>query len=77
MLGMRPVEVAFLVIPILALYLFVIGRLVGKTGHSGWLGLLFLVPLVNVAFVLYLAFAEWPIQKELNRLREQAGSGRG
>jgi hypothetical protein len=77
MLGLRLPELVVFVIPLLVLYLFVILRLVGKTGHSAWLGLLFLVPLVNVGFILYLAFTVWPIQKELNRLREQTGNGRG
>jgi hypothetical protein len=75
--GLRLPELVLLVIPLLALYLFVLARLVGKTGHSSWLGLLFLIPLVNVGFILYLAFTEWPIQKELDRLREQLGNGRG
>jgi hypothetical protein len=77
MLGLRLSELVLFVIPLLVLYLFVILRLVGKTGHSSWLGLLFLIPLVNVGFILYLAFTEWPIQKELNRFREQPGNGQG
>jgi hypothetical protein len=32
-----------------------------KAGYSKWLGLLMLVPLVNVVFFLYFAFARWPI----------------
>lgn len=34
-----------------------------KAGYSKWLGLLMLVPLVNVIFFLYFAFARWPILK--------------
>ncbi len=34
-----------------------------KAGYSKWLGLLMLVPLVNVIFFLYFAFAKWPILK--------------
>lgn len=68
MLGIRPQELLF-IIPIIVVYVLVVGRLVGKTGYSAWLGLLFLIPLVNIGFILYLAFTEWPIQRELNRLR--------
>jgi len=32
-------------------------------GYSPWLGLLILVPLVNLFFIYYLAFSEWPAQK--------------
>jgi len=34
-----------------------------KAGYSKWLGLLMLVPLVNVIFFLYFAFSRWPILK--------------
>ena len=34
-----------------------------KAGHSGWLSLLILVPFANVAFLYFLAFAEWPSLK--------------
>jgi len=34
-----------------------------KAGYSKWLGLLMLVPLVNIIFFLYFAFARWPILK--------------
>jgi hypothetical protein len=69
MIGMRPIEVILLVCVFLALYVFVLWRLVSKTGHPGGLSLLLLVPLVNLAFVIYLAFSEWPIQRELRRLK--------
>lgn len=42
---------------------------VRKAGYSGWQGLLFLVPIVNIAFFVWFALAEWPIQKEVYLLR--------
>ena len=45
-----------------------------KAGYSGWMSLLQLIPLVNLIVLFYLAFAEWPIQRELRALRER-GSG--
>ncbi len=34
-----------------------------RVGHSPWLSLLMLVPLVNLIFIYYLAFSQWPSQK--------------
>jgi hypothetical protein len=44
-------------------------RIFSKAGYSGALGLLMLVPIANLVMILILAFAEWPIQTELNQLR--------
>jgi hypothetical protein len=44
-------------------------RILSKTGHSGWLGLLMLVPIANVILILVLAFGEWPIHRELRDLK--------
>lgn len=35
-------------------------RLCTRIGFSPWLSLLIIVPLVNIAFIYFLAFAEWP-----------------
>ena len=40
-----------------------------RTGQSGWLGALMLIPMVNLAVFLYLAFGEWPIERELRERR--------
>jgi hypothetical protein len=56
-------------LPLAALYVFVLWRLVAKTGNHGALALLFLVPLANIGLALYLAFTEWPIEQEVKRLR--------
>ena len=31
-----------------------------KAGHSKWLSLLMIIPLVNIIAIYYLAFSEWP-----------------
>ncbi|WP_372748643.1 hypothetical protein [Litorivivens sp.] len=31
-----------------------------KAGYSGWLSLLLLIPLVNIGFLFFLAFSDWP-----------------
>lgn len=40
-----------------------------KAGYQGALGLLMAVPLVNVGMLLFLAFSEWPIARELREQR--------
>ena len=49
-------------------------RLYEKAGFSGALGLLMLVPVVNLGVALYLAFAEWPVLAELARVKLLAAS---
>src|SRR6266566_10056163 len=50
-------------------------RIFSKAGYSGALGILMLIPIVNIVVLCILAFGEWPIYKELNYLRQQAGRG--
>ena len=38
-------------------------RICSRVGHSPWLSLLILVPLINLIFIYWLAFAEWPADK--------------
>ena len=42
----------------------VFGAIARKAGFSRWLGLLVLVPLVNVVVIWAFAFAKWPAAKE-------------
>lgn len=35
-------------------------RISTKAGFSGWLSLLMVIPLVNLVYVYFLAFARWP-----------------
>lgn len=44
-------------------------RIFSKAGYSGALSLLMFIPIANLIMLLILAFAEWPIQAELNQLR--------
>jgi hypothetical protein len=40
--------------------------IVSKAGYPKWISLLMLVPLVNVIFLYFLAFAKWPSQESSN-----------
>ena len=35
-----------------------------KAGHSKWLSLLMVVPLVNIIMLYFLAFSTWPNQRD-------------
>ncbi len=56
---------------ILILTAIVWWRITAKTGNSGCLGLLIFVPVANLVLLLILAFSAWPIERELEQLREQ------
>jgi hypothetical protein len=46
-------------------------KLFSKAGLPGVIGLLMLVPVVNLGVALYLAFVEWPVLAELKRVKLQ------
>ena len=52
-------------------------KIFSKTGFHWALGLLMFVPIANIVVPFFLAFAEWPIQKELRELRQQQGNSPG
>jgi len=49
-------------------------KIFSKAGFSGWLSLTQLVPALNIVVLFYLAFAEWPIQRRLNRMKIDSAS---
>ena len=46
-------------------------KIFSKAGYCWALGLLMLVPIANIIMPFVLAFANWPIQKELRLLKQQ------
>jgi hypothetical protein len=52
-----------------ALVVFLFWRILRKAGYEGALSLLMLVPFVNIGLLVYLAFEEWPVLKELHKWR--------
>jgi hypothetical protein len=67
-------EIIILVVVCL-LVIWPLWRICSKAGYSGWLSISLLVPFLNYAVVLYLAFAEWPIERELKQFK--ASNSRG
>lgn len=68
MRGIGPVE---LVLVFLGMVVVVLPfwKIFSKAGYPGPLGLLILVPVVNALVPFFLAFAEWPVERELRRLQ--------
>lgn len=52
-------------------------RIFAKAGYSGARSLLLFIPIVNLIIVIMFAFSEWPIQRELNQLRQMSGGRPG
>ena len=44
-------------------------RICQRTGYPGWMGILILVPMVNLVLLYIIAFADWPT----NQTGEQNG----
>jgi len=55
----------------LAIMTLIFCKIFSKAGYSWALGLLILVPIANIIMAFYLAFADWPVQKEVRQLRQQ------
>ncbi len=55
----------------LAVKALIFCKIFSKAGYSWALGFLILVPIANIIMAFYLAFADWPVQKELRQLKQQ------
>ncbi len=66
----------FLTVALTALAVLVYCRIFAKAGFHWAFGLLVLVPVFSFFVPIYLAFADWPVQQECRRLRQNTGEGR-
>jgi hypothetical protein len=53
------------------------GLIFKKAGYSFWLGLLMIIPLVNLVWIIVFACSKWPVLQEVEMLRGRAGYGTG
>lgn len=53
----------------IGIFIVVYWKIFSKAGFSGWLSLLMFLPILNIGMLFYLAFAEWPVRRELNQMR--------
>ena len=59
------------VLIIVAVKVLIFCKIFSKTGFSWALELLVLVPIANIVILFVLAFADWPIQRELRSYKQQ------
>jgi len=57
----------------LAIKALIFCKIFSKAGYSWALGLLVLVPIANIIMAFYIAFADWPVLKDLRQFRQQGG----
>jgi hypothetical protein len=71
---MMGIKVPTLVIIGLMVFFFIVPfwKILAKAGFSRWLSVLMIVPLVNVVVLFYVAFARWPVRRELEALRKKS-----
>lgn len=62
---------------VFAFAILIYWKIFAKAGYSGARSLLLLIPIVNIVILCMFAFGEWPIQQELNRLRQQGAPAPG
>jgi hypothetical protein len=48
-------------------------KIFSKAGYPGVMAFTMFVPIVNLIVLFYLAFAEWPVLRELDGLRKRNG----
>jgi len=60
-----------LMLIITAVQILIFCKIFSKTGFSWALGLLMFIPIANIIMLFVLAFAEWPIERELRSFRQQ------
>jgi hypothetical protein len=62
---------AILIVTIITLVAYC--KITAKAGYHWALGILMIVPFGNIILPLYLAFADWPVHKELRQLKQRSG----
>ena len=72
------VVIGLIVLSVFVLQIVMLWRIIGKTGYSGALSLLVLIPAVGhmAIFIVFLimAFSKWPIERELESYKSRAYS---
>jgi hypothetical protein len=51
-------------------------RICTKAGYPAWLGAVAIVPVLNVILAFFLAFAKWPIEKQLESFQQGDSASR-
>lgn len=49
-------------------------KIFSKAGYPGIMGVVMLIPLLNVVMLFFLGFSDWPVLRELTTLRQRSES---
>ncbi|MHC4630132.1 MAG: hypothetical protein ACYS9C_02540 [Planctomycetota bacterium] len=61
----------FVALIVAAIKVLIFCKIFSKAGYCWAFGLLILVPVANIIAAFFLAFADWPIRKQLRLLKQQ------
>ncbi len=76
-LGLQELLILVVIFGLFALVTWPFWKIFSRAGFSGWLSLTQLVPILNVVVSFYFAFAKWPIQEELNLMKQMSRENEG
>jgi hypothetical protein len=62
---------SFVLFAVTAIKILIFCKIFSKAGYSWALGLVMLVPIANIIMAFFLAFADWPVCKEVRGLKQQ------
>ena len=65
--------ILFIVLVCLVVKAIIWWKIFAKAGYAGALGLLMLIPIVDIIMAFVLAFGQWPIHRELEHLKQWHG----
>jgi glycerol-3-phosphate acyltransferase PlsY len=63
--------VILMLLIVTAIKILIFCKIFSKAGYCWALGLLMLVPIANIIMLFVLAFADWPVQREMRLLKQQ------
>lgn len=63
--------IALFVLICAAIRVLIFCKISSRAGYSWALGLLMLLPIADIILAFFLAFADWPVQKQLRKLKQQ------
>lgn len=53
-----------LYLALIAFFIYCYCKIAGRAGYSPWMGLLMIVPIVNIVMIYMFAFKTWPIETQ-------------
>jgi len=68
--------IAFVVLVATIIKILIFCKIFSNAGYSWVLGLLMLIPFVNIIMAFFLAFADWPVCRDLRKLKQQLEKSR-